>query len=176
MEFLDLCSVLGPLLFLLYINDLHEALAYSEVYHFDDNIPPLRFSDSLKSLNKKVNIDLKLLCHWLNANKISLNTNKTEPIIFKHHSWKSTFNLRLKINGRRLYPSKFIKYLGVYLDENLNWHKHVSELPIKLRPANGVLSKIRHYVPKKILISIYHPLFSSHMHYACQIWGKNIPL
>jgi hypothetical protein len=163
-------SVLGPLLFLLYINDLHEAIAYSEVYHFADDTNLLYVSKTLKSLNKRINIDLKLLCHWLNANKISLNKTKTEYVLFKHPCKALDYNLKIKINGMKLYPSQHIKYLGVFLDQNLKWHKHVNELSLKLRRANGSLSKIRHFVPKSVLVSIYHAIFSSHMQYACQIW------
>ena len=75
-------SVLGPLLFLLYINDLHDAIKYCMVHHFADDTNLLLFDTSLKSLRKKINIDLKLLCHWLNVNKISLNTKKTEYTVF----------------------------------------------------------------------------------------------
>ena len=70
-------SVLGPLLFLIYINDLHKAINYCMVHHFADDTNLLLFDKSLKSLKKKINIDLKLLCQWLAANKISLNSSKT---------------------------------------------------------------------------------------------------
>jgi hypothetical protein len=165
-------SVLGPLLFLLYINDLHNALLFSEPYLFADDTNLIHISSSMKSLNKKLNIDLKLLCRWLKANKIALNTSKTQLIIFKNKSRCLNFNLKIKINGMRLYPSQNIKYLGVYLDENLDWHKHVTTLSLKLRRANGALSKLRHYVPNSILISVYHAIFSSNMRYGCQIWAQ----
>jgi hypothetical protein len=166
-------SVLGPLLFLLYINDLHNAIIYSDVYLFADDTHILHINKSLDSLNKKLNVDLKLLCNWLNANKIALNSNKTELVLFKHRSRKLNYNLKLKLNGRRMYPSQSIKYLGVIIDENLNWCHHVNSLSIKLRRANGALSKLRHYVPQPILVSVYHAIFSSHMRYACQVWGQN---
>ena len=166
-------SVLGPLLFLLYINDLNNALTYSHVYLFADDTHILHINNSIDSLCKKLNIDLKLLCNWLNANKIALNNNKTELIVFKHHSKKLNYNLKLKLNGRRLFPSQSIKYLGVIIDENLNWCQHIKALSIKLRRANGALSKLRHYVPNYILISVYYAIFASHMRYGCQVWGQN---
>ena len=166
-------SVLGPLLFLLYINDLHEAIKYCMVHHFADDTNLLLFDSSLKSLQKKINIDLKLLCHWLNANKISLNTKKTEYILFRHKQKTINFNLKLKLNGKKLYPSSYIKYLGIFLDENLNWKKHVSILSSKLRRANGALAKLRHFVPPKTLISVYHAIFNSHLNYGNQIWCQN---
>jgi len=70
-------SVLGPLLFLIYINDMHSAVKFSSIYHFADDTNSLNFSKSAKQLSKLVNIDLKLLLHWLYANKISLNAGKS---------------------------------------------------------------------------------------------------
>ena len=64
-----------------------------------------------------------------------------------------------------------MKYLVVHLDEHLSWKTHISSIAPKLRKANGALSKLRHYVPTKILTSVYHAIFGSHLHYACQVWG-----
>ena len=76
-------SVLGPLLFLLYINDLNQAIKFCKVHHFADDTSLLCLSNSIKKLNKLVNTDLKHVVNWLNANKISLNVKKSEMIIFK---------------------------------------------------------------------------------------------
>ena len=73
-------SVLGPLLFLLYINDLNLAIKYCKVYHFADDTNLLYTNNSIKKLNKMLNKDLNNLTNWLNANKISLNVDKTEMI------------------------------------------------------------------------------------------------
>ena len=169
-------SVLGPLLFLLYINDLHRAIKFSHVYHFADDTNLLRISNSPQQLQKHLNIDLKCLYKWLFANKISLNCSKTEMIIFKKPSDKINFKFRIKLNGHLLLPSDSIKYLGVLLDPTLNWKLHCDVLSKKLHRANGMLMKIRHYVCKKELKSIYFALFSSHLSYGSQIWGqyKNI--
>ena len=166
-------SVLGPLLFLIYINDLHKAINYCMVHHFADDTNLLLFDKSLKSLKKKINIDLKLLCQWLAANKISLNSSKTEYILFRRKLKPINYELKIKINGKKLYPSTSIKYLGVFLDENLSWEIHVNSISLKLRRANGALSKIRHYVSSNVLNTVYYALFHSHMSYACQIWGQN---
>ena len=95
-------SVLSPLLFLLYINDLHGAIKYCMVHHFADDTNFLLFDSSLKSLQRKINIDLKLLNHWLNANKISLNAKKIEYILFRHKQKVVDFNLHIKLNGKKL--------------------------------------------------------------------------
>ena len=75
-------SVLGPLLFLLYTNDLNQAIKSYKVHHFADDTNLLFLCNSIKKLNKQVNADLKHLVNWLNANKISLNVKRTEMVIF----------------------------------------------------------------------------------------------
>ena len=93
-------SVLGPLLFLIYINDLHRSPKFCIVHHFADDSNLLITDKSLKAIMKKVNIDLKLLYHRLSSNKISLNTNRTECILFHHKSKQINDKLNLKINGK----------------------------------------------------------------------------
>ena len=112
-------SVLEPILFLLYINDLNQAIKFCKVYHFADETNLLCLSNSIKKLNKLVNADLKHLVNWLNANKISLNVKKTEMVIFKSKQKKLEGDLKIKLCSRRLYPTESIKYLGVKTDTNL---------------------------------------------------------
>ena len=167
-------SVLGPLLFLIYINDLNAAIKYSKVYHFADDTNLLNVSNDPRKVQKQLNIDLKLLYKWLLANKISLNCAKTESIIFYIPGHKPTYNFKLKMNGHLVRPSEYIKYLGIYLDSTLSGKAHCDILVKKLKRANGMLCKIRHYVPPTELKSIYYAIFSSHMMYGAQIWGQTI--
>ena len=166
-------SVLGPLLFLIYINDLHLAIKYSNVYHFADDTNLLNINKSPKQLQKYLNFDLKLLYNWLLANKISLNCSKTELIFFRKAGDPSPdFNFNIKMNGHKIIPSMYIKYLGIYLDSNLNGKFHCDLLLPKLKRAVGMLCKARHYVPSEELKSIYYAIFSSHLVYGCQVWGQ----
>ena len=164
-------SVLGPLLFLIYINDLYKCLAYSTAYHFADDTNLLVVSKTQKQIQKCINIDLKLLHKWLIANKISLNCAKTELILFSGSTDDTNFDYNVKINGHNLTPTNKLKYLGVIIDNKLNGDFHCQVLTGKLNRANGMLSKIRHYVPKTELKSIYHAIFASHLRYGCQIWA-----
>ena len=164
-------SVLGPLLFLIYINDLHNAIFSSETFHFADDTHLLHFNPDLLSLCNRVNRDLRSLQTWLKANKISLNAGKTEFLIFRHHRKTLAFNPFLKIGGKKIFQSPSIKYLGVLIDCHLNWKAHISSLSTKLARANGIISKLRHYVSTKTLVNIYYALFNSHLHYGCQLWG-----
>ena len=166
-------SVLGPLLFLLYINDLNRAIKFSKVYHFADDTNLLCLSDSIKKLNKLVNADLKHLVNWLNANKISLNVKKTDMVIFKSKQKELEGGLKIKLYGKRLYPTESVKYMGVKIDTNLTWQHHVNNLSIKLNRANALLFKIRKYVSLKILRSIYFAIFDSYLSYCCLVWALN---
>ena len=165
-------SVLGPLLFLIYINDLHCAIKHSTTRHFADDTNLLIRNSSLKKLKKKLNLDLRSLTAWLKANKISLNASKTEILVFKHPNKPINYDLQIKLDGSRLYPSKFVKYLGLLLDSNLNWNYHIKLLAPKLSRAAGMLAKARHYVNSDILRNLYFGIFSSLLHYGSQIWGQ----
>ena len=74
----------------------------------------------MKRMNKQVNQDLKNLTNWLKANKICLNVSKTEAVLFKSSRKLADVPLNLKLNGKRLYPTNLVKYLGINIDENLN--------------------------------------------------------
>ena len=167
-------SVLGPLLFLVYINDLSISVKNSTVHHFADDTNLLYINKSIQTLCNKINYDLKGVTDWLNSNRISLNINKTEFVIFRSPRNPITTEINIKLNGKRLlYPSKYIKYLGVLLDEHLSWKPHIDELIKKLNRSNSILSKIRYFVRKNTLRSLCFSLFSSHIGYCCQVWGQN---
>ena len=161
-------------MFLIYINDLNQALKFCKVHHFADDTNLIHFSKSVYRLNKYVNLDLKNLAYWLNANRISLNVKKTELVIFKHQRKKLDSPIKIKLNRKRLYPSKSIKYLDIKIDENLNWKQHIHDIAIKLNRANALLFTIRKYVNKHILRTIYFAIFDSHINFANLLWGQNL--
>ena len=82
--------------------------------------------------------------------------------------------IKIKLSPKRLYLSKSVKYLGIKIDENLNWKQHIHDIAIKLNRANALLSIIRNYVNKLTLRTIYFAIFDSHINYANLIWGQNL--
>ena len=165
-------SVLGPLLFLIYINDLNKAIKFCTTHHFADDTNLLYVGKTLKKIQKYVNLDLRFLCKWLKANKISLNASKTELIVFRDPRKISNYELKIQIDGKKLIPSKFVKYLGIYIDCHLSWQQQEKTMHTRLSRATGMLCKIRHFVSDATLRMIYYVIFSSILMYGSQIWGQ----
>ena len=134
------CSVLGPILFLIYINDLHRSIKYSTTYHFADDTNLLHISKDYKSLQRKVNYDLFSLHKWLTANEISLNDGKTELIYFRKNGIAPTLNI--KLHGKTLIPSKYVKYLGIYLVYLLNSTRYIWPTIHTTLQNNNIWSKM----------------------------------
>ena len=157
-------------------NDLQKekCLKYNKLFIFADDTALLMSHENRKTLKKRMNIDLKLLHHWLCSNKIGLNVSKTETILFRHPKKRINYDLKLKLHGKRLCLGQKTKYLGVHIDENLNWKTQLNEVAKELRQANGIISKLRHFLPLKTMVQVYHALFQSHINYKLQIWAQNL--
>ena len=94
-------------------------------------------------------------------------------VIFKFKHKKFEGDLKIKLCGKRLYPTESVKYLGVKIDTNLSWQYHVNDLSIKLNRGNALLFKMRKYVSLKILRSIYFAIFDSYLSCCCLVWAQN---
>ena len=129
---------------------------------------------SVKQINKVVDKDLKFLVQWLNANRISLNVTKTEVIIFRKKKKHLDCDLNLKFCRKKLKPSNYIRYLGIYLDEYLNLSPHINHLSQTLVKANAMLCKLWHFVNIATIKSIYYAIFHSHLSYVCTAWSQNL--
>jgi len=165
-------SILGPLLFIIYINDMHNALSNCLVYHFADDTN-LVFSHSDPSkIAKEANKELAILYDWLCANRLSLNVGKTEFTIFRPPSVPLVKRITLTLAGSKIFESLKVKYLGIILDSRLTWKLHIDELCKKLGRTVGMLFKIRYQCTKKVLRSLYFSLFESHLAYGLPVWGS----
>ena len=94
-------------------------------------------------------------------------------VIFKSKQKKFEGDLKIKLCGKRLYPTESVKYLGVKIDTNLSWQYHVNDLSIKLERANALLLKMRKYVSLSISRSIYCAIFDSYLSYCFLVWAQN---
>ena len=165
-------SVLGPLLFLIYINDLPNASKRLTFYLFADDTNIYYESKDLANLTKTVNKELRLVKKWLDANKLSLNIDKTNYIIFHSSSSNVPSGSNIKIGKKQIKRVKFVKFLGILLDEHLSWKYHLSELAKKLSRTCGMFFKIRNLLPLDVLVCLYNALFLSFLQYGLIVWGQ----
>ena len=161
-------SVLGPLLFNLFINDVINAFPCKKVFYADDGVLYVTASslDDCVDLLKDV---IKNLSTWLSKNKLIPNTDKTKLMLFTPRPVNVYPNV--VFNGSTLEWVDSIKYLGVILDKNLNFVQHSTIVKQKLSKINGTMYAISHLLPQKTLIQIYNCLAYSTVSQNVIIWG-----
>ena len=118
-----------------------------------------------------VNHDLARLAIWPRANEISLNTKKTEIIIFRRKGKNINKNLNFRLSGQKLQLCTKVKYLGIIIDEHLSWVNQVNELCKKLSKTTGIIAKMRHFLSYKHLLGLHNALFESHLNYCLPTMG-----
>ena len=155
------------MLFLIYINDLNSAIGFSYIRHFADDTNILYKNHSLKKINQRINFDLKNIVEWLRANRIALNTSKTEIVLFRTPRKPITRKISFRISGQKIKPKSSAKYLGLIIDEFLNWKTHYTILRSKLERSIGLLAKLRYYVSPNLLRTVYYAIFDSYLMYGC---------
>ena len=145
--------VLGPLLFLIYINDISNSADQLKFYLFADDTHMLYADRNLKSLETVVNHELSNVYDWLIANKLSLNIKKSNFVIFRPRQKKLNYEVNLKVFDYQtntyisLERKNYVKYLGVLIDETLSWKYHIVHLASKISKTIGIIARLRHSYP-----------------------------
>ena len=169
-------SVLGPLLFVIFINDIVNCSSLCPVLFADD----AAFSchhNSLKHLQKIMNQQTKQICQWLVTNRLTINVKKTKYMIFhKKRDAKFTRKVkkfRINVNNYCIKQVSEFKYLGVIIDNKLNWQSHINHLCTHISKAVGVIYRLKKLgIPRGALQLIYHSLVSSRLRYGIASWGS----
>ena len=167
-------SILGPLLFLIYINDLSTVSNACLSILFADDTNMFRTGTDLNDLCNALNDDLSKIQEWLRANKLSLNVKKTHYMIFCGRGKKAE-DVPMIINGEVVERVYVTKFLGVYIDAQLSWKHHIDYTCKKLSKSIGILSKARRKLSKNTLISLYYSFSYPYLIYCNQVWGNTYP-
>ena len=161
-----------PLFFLIFINDLPNVSRKLKFHLFADDTNIYYDTETLDKLVKTVNIELKFIKRWLDANKLSLNIDKTNYVIFHSTSSSISPDTVIEIGKKYITRVKYLKFLGLLLDENLSWKYHLGELSNNLARTCDILFRIRNLLTSESLICIYNALFMSFLQYCITVWGQ----
>ena len=164
-------SALGLLLFLLYVNDLPSSSNFKTTLFADDTL--LQLSDcNIKKLEKWVNNELNKINVWLRNNKISLNISKSNYILIDNcinASTKKYFEIKLQQNV--LNRVRNVKYLGMLIDDGLNWDPRIKQLSLQLSKSSAIICRLRNFVDTETLKLLYYSLIYSRVQYGIILWG-----
>ena len=167
-------SILGPLLFIIYINDISKVSNsfYPIVYADDTTLSAtLGTFGPVKDQRKKINTELGKISDWLKLNKLSLNINKTKAMIFRTPQ-KTVQPPTIEIDNT---PIEFVhefNFLGIIIDQHLTWNAHIKYIRNKLSKVAAVLTKLKNFLPKPTLLTLYNSMFLPHINYGLLLWGS----
>jgi len=166
-------SGLGPQLFIIYTNDLPNSLKHTNAILFADDTTIYTKSNNIKSLYQNVNNDLDGLYEWFKANKLSLNVGKTHYMLLNNNNIPEaiTNQYDIKTGTDKIERKKNVKFLGVILDDNLNWHDHIASTVNKISKINYTLKMVKNTLPKQNLKTLYETLIQPHLNYGVSLWG-----
>ena len=163
-------SILGPILFLVYINDLVSVCKYSLPFLFADDTNLFTSGKVLSDLITKVNEELSNISVWLKVNKLSLNVKKTHFLIFGNK--KERFDkVEITIDDKVISQEHSTKFLGVYIDDKLNWKKHIEHISKKISRGIGVLCKARRMLNLCSLKTLYYSFIYPYLMYCNHVWA-----
>ena len=165
-------SILGPILFLIYINDIvHVSTLLFPILFADDSNVFYAGKDPNDMINI-MNIELEKLLIWLKVNKLSLNVKKTHFMFFCPPQKKAEFSNSLTIDGETINRVNETKFLGVMVDDKLSWASHINYISKKISKGIGILCKARKYLPKSCLVTLYYSFVYPYLNYCLEVWGK----
>ena len=167
-------SVLGPLLFLIFINDIPHA-SKLDTWLFADDTALVSSASSLSLLQEKMNDEVGKVQAWLLANKLSVHyVDKSKYMLVNKNNNQRIEDggFELKMGGHIISRTKTYRYLGLLVDEKFSWADHINEICWKLSQVAGIIFKIRTLLTKEAMMLVYHSLVGSKLHYGLICWGS----
>ena len=167
-------SILGPLFFSIYINDIVKtSTKFSYLMYADDTTIYFNLED-FPSIDREtlINTELNKIDTWLKLNKLTMNVDKSKSMLF--HKRRKVNPINIKIDHRTIERVSQFSFLGIMIDENLTWKNHVNMITNKLSKIIGILHRLKYIYPKHILLTIYNSLFIPHVNFGSLVWGTTI--
>ena len=163
-------SILSPLLFLFYINDLPNIVNNIHTILYADDTSFCIKHDSLSELLPKCNYVLEKLIQWTNCNRISININKTTYFLTTNRQIDHSL-INLFIDGQRLNIKNSVNFLGVCIDDKLNFSQHILNISTKVSKSIGILNSVKNLLPRPCLLLMYNSLVLPYLSYCNRIWS-----
>ena len=166
-------TILGPLLFLIYIDDLPNRLSFRIPRMYADDTHITYAGSVLHLIQSSLSHDLEKLSKWLVSNRLTFNATKSEFMLIGSRRRSSTLSdTQLSIDNVPIEQVPTVKSLGIYIDENLTWYSHIDKLCKKIASTTGAIKRVKPFVPQSNLLNIYNSLVQSHFDY-CSLLGGN---
>ena len=154
------------------VSDTFNAILFADDSTFITTINASLSSKKLdKNFESKINLELNKVYNWLVVNKLSLNIRKTKCMLFHTRNTKCNFIPKLVINDIELERVQNFNFLGLTINENLNWKPHMDKIANKISKSGGVINRLKHFLPTNILRMIYCSTIQSNLIYALLVWG-----
>ena len=157
------------LLFLVYINDLCCVCEYATPISFADDTNLFCSGKDLETIQMEINTELTKISTWLKVDKLSLNIKKTHYMVFTRKKFRHQLDIR--IDGHPIDDVHERKFLGVFIDNKLNWKDHMSYLICEISKGIGMIIKARQYLNKNGIIPLYYSFIYPYLIYCNHIWG-----
>ena len=164
-------SILGPLLFILYINDFPHISKEITAYLYADDTAVFIEGTNESSLQNTVDIVMPKISEWFTANQLSINTDKTCYQIYSKRKDKK--EIKLSIQSVEIKRTDIVKYLGMFIDENMKWNMHINKLYTVLCRNVGIITKVKYFLSTNHLLLLYNALFASYVNYCCFIYSNS---
>jgi len=165
-------SILGPLLFLIYVNDIPNASKILSYILFADDTNILLSHPNLQTLVSTFNCELRKVSLWFKVNKLSLNVSKTNFILFSNNRHRrSSSSINLLIDDKPILSVNETKFLGVIIDKNLNWNQQITKISTQISRSVGIIRRLKNFLPQHILISLYNTLVLPYISYCNISWA-----
>ena len=168
-------SILSPLFFSIYINDLINVSNRLNFLMYADDTTIYFNLEEFDHLNKEgdINGELEKVNTWLKLNKLSLNAQKTKLMVF-HRKQKHVDEINVQINGTKIERVESFNFLGIMLNENLTWKSHIEMVGKKISKVTGILYRLKNIFPENVLFVLYNSLIVSYINYGLLLWGVHV--